>query len=280
MDLRFRPRLDGLEDRSLLSVTPEQVVAAYTRTVENTIELRDLAESLGKARTTSTINFLATKLPQVADQSRADAQVLGEYRAELEAQLAANPALNPVIGQFTGGIGFAQFEAIVNAAYADLYAIGFGAPPPSPPPPPPVVDTPPNFGDGPDTGTDTSNPSALPFSLTAPEWQNLSGGLRFWDVTPGTGETVQAGDTITAQYTGYLTDGTVFDTTRDDNQPLTADLVSNQLIEGWVRGLPGVKVGGTRRLDIPADLAYGNQSRPGLPPNSRLIFEIQIVSKS
>ena len=277
MDLRFRPRLDGLEDRSLLSVTPEQVVAAYTRTVETTAELRDLADTLGKPRTTETINFLAAELPRVADQSRADAQVLAEYRTLLLGQLPAIPAL----AQFTGGIGSAEFQATVNAAYADLFAIGFGAPPPSPPPPPPVVDTPPDFGVGPDDGTDgtdTSDPGALPFSLTAPEWQNLSGGLRFWDVTPGTGATVEAGDTITAQYTGYLTDGTVFDTSRDNNQPLTARLVNTELIEGWVRGLPGTRVGGTRRLDIPAELAYGDQAREGIPPNSRLIFEIEIVS--
>jgi len=82
------------------------------------------------------------------------------------------------------------------------------------------------------------------------------------------------GDTITARYTGYLTDGTIFDT----NNSFQTVLNNTNLIQGCVDGLDGIQVGGTRRLFIPAAQAYGSQTRPGIPANSDLVFEVAVLS--
>lgn len=100
--------------------------------------------------------------------------------------------------------------------------------------------------------------------------------LRFDDITPGTGDAVQAGDTVTIHYTGALaSDGTVFDSSVDSGQPATFPL--GNLIQGWQEGIPGMKVGGKRRLYIPAALGYGaSGSGSSIPPNSDLIFDIEL----
>lgn len=102
--------------------------------------------------------------------------------------------------------------------------------------------------------------------------------LQITDVVEGTGDTVQPGATITAHYTGALVkDGTIFQSSHDFGDPVTFGL--NQVIAGWTQGVPGMKVGGTRRLVIPAAQAYGAQSpAPNIPPNSDLVFDIELVS--
>lgn len=102
--------------------------------------------------------------------------------------------------------------------------------------------------------------------------------LEIIDVTPGTGEEVAAGATITAHYTGALVkNGTIFQSSKDFGSPATFGL--DQVISGWTQGVPGMKVGGVRRLVIPAELAYGAQSpAPNIPPNSDLVFDIELVS--
>lgn len=101
--------------------------------------------------------------------------------------------------------------------------------------------------------------------------------LQIVDLKEGTGEPVKAGATVTAHYTGALvSDGTIFQSSKDTGQPFTASL--NQLIPGWQEGIPGMKVGGTRRLIIPAAKAYGSQAQPGIPANSDLVFDIELVS--
>jgi FKBP-type peptidyl-prolyl cis-trans isomerase len=102
--------------------------------------------------------------------------------------------------------------------------------------------------------------------------------LKIIDLTEGTGEEVQAGATITAHYTGALAEnGTIFQSSHDFGQPATFGL--NQVISGWTQGVPGMKVGGKRRLLIPSVLAYGSQ-RPAsnIPPNSDMVFDIELVS--
>src|SRR5215217_1224355 len=98
---RFRPCLDGLEERTVPSASPAEIVAAYTRTYDNADEITHLSETLGRPRTTQTIQFLASNLSVVAAQSRTDAAVLAEYRAELQAAMVANPALVPSLSEFT-----------------------------------------------------------------------------------------------------------------------------------------------------------------------------------
>ena len=101
--------------------------------------------------------------------------------------------------------------------------------------------------------------------------------LQITDPIVGTGAEVKASDTITAHYTGALVaDGTIFQSSLDSGSPFTSAL--SGLIKGWQAGIPGMKVGGTRRLVIPAEQAYGSQSQSGIPANSDLVFDIQLIS--
>jgi FKBP-type peptidyl-prolyl cis-trans isomerase len=102
--------------------------------------------------------------------------------------------------------------------------------------------------------------------------------LEVQDIKEGTGDTVAPGARISAHYTGALAkDGTIFQSSHDFGRPISFGL--NQVIRGWTEGVPGMKIGGTRRLLIPADQAYGAQSpSAGIPPNSDLVFDIELVA--
>ncbi len=97
------------------------------------------------------------------------------------------------------------------------------------------------------------------------------------DTVVGTGEEVKPGDTVTAHYTGALAkDGTIFQSSHDSGSPIPFSL--NQVIKGWTDGVPGMKVGGKRRLIIPAEQAYGASSpSANIPANSDLVFDIELV---
>jgi FKBP-type peptidyl-prolyl cis-trans isomerase len=101
--------------------------------------------------------------------------------------------------------------------------------------------------------------------------------LQISDTTPGNGAEVKAGDTVTVNYTGALAkDGTIFESSLDSGQTATFGL--SEVIKGWTQGLPGMKVGGTRRLLIPAALAYGTSSPSAkIPANSDLVFDVTLV---
>lgn len=101
--------------------------------------------------------------------------------------------------------------------------------------------------------------------------------LQIIDVKEGTGDVVPEGATITAHYTGALCkDGTIFQSSHDFGEAITFPL--SGVIQGWTKGVPGMKVGGTRRLVIPSAQAYGPQSpSPNIPPNSDLVFDIELV---
>lgn len=102
--------------------------------------------------------------------------------------------------------------------------------------------------------------------------------LEIIEVEVGTGEEVQAGATITAHYTGALCkNGIIFQSSHDFGDAITFPL--NGVIKGWTLGVPGMKVGGTRRLIIPADMAYGASSpAKDIPANSDLVFDIDLVA--
>ena len=102
--------------------------------------------------------------------------------------------------------------------------------------------------------------------------------LQIIDLVEGTGAVVPENATITAHYTGALcTDGMIFQSSHDFGNPISFGL--NQVIAGWTKGVPGMKVGGTRRLIIPSAMAYGSvRAASNIPPNSDLVFDIELVS--
>jgi len=102
-------------------------------------------------------------------------------------------------------------------------------------------------------------------------------GLQIQDITVGTGAEAKSGNTITVNYLGTLTNGTKFDSSYDRNQPFTTQIGVGQVIKGWDEGMVGMKVGGKRKLTIPASLGYGSQDMGSIPPNSTLIFEVELL---
>ncbi len=103
-------------------------------------------------------------------------------------------------------------------------------------------------------------------------------GLKFEDLTIGEGEQATAGKRVTVHYTGWLENGTKFDSSHDRNQPFSFDLGRGQVIRGWDEGVEGMRVGGRRRLTIPPHLGYGARGAGGvIPPNATLIFEVELL---
>ena len=105
-----------------------------------------------------------------------------------------------------------------------------------------------------------------------------SGTVGVVDLVVGTGPTAAIGDTVTVNYVGTLTNGTKFDSSYDRNQPFTFRLGAGQVIAGWDQGVPGMRVGGRRRLTVPPSLGYGSSGYGPIPPNATLVFDIELVS--
>lgn len=101
--------------------------------------------------------------------------------------------------------------------------------------------------------------------------------LMIEDLIVGTGPTALAGDTVTVHYIGRLTNGQTFDNSYDRGQPYTFVLGANQVIPGFEQGVLGMKVGGKRRITIPPSLGYGSQQNGVIPPNSTLVFEVDLI---
>ncbi len=107
----------------------------------------------------------------------------------------------------------------------------------------------------------------------------VAGELMIEDLTEGSGQTAAAGDNVLVHYTGWLTDGSKFDSSLDRGQPFGFQLGAGRVIAGWDQGVAGMKVGGSRRLTIPPELAYGDRAVGGglIPANSTLIFEVELL---
>jgi FKBP-type peptidyl-prolyl cis-trans isomerase len=103
-------------------------------------------------------------------------------------------------------------------------------------------------------------------------------GLEYLDVVVGTGAVANAGQQVSVHYTGWLADGSSFDSSVSRGQPFAFALGRGQVIKGWDEGVSGMRIGGKRRLIIPAALGYGARGAPGaIPPNATLIFDVELL---
>ena len=106
-------------------------------------------------------------------------------------------------------------------------------------------------------------------------------GLEIEDQIVGDGDEAIAGQTVEVHYTGWLTDGTKFDSSHDRNQTFSFKLGGGQVIAGWDQGVAGMKIGGARKLTIPPDLGYGERGAGGvIPPNATLVFKVELIGLS
>ena len=104
--------------------------------------------------------------------------------------------------------------------------------------------------------------------------------LKKEDLTVGTGDEAKPGAKVKVHYTGWLTNGTKFDSSVDRHEPFEFKLGAGMVIKGWDEGVKGMKVGGKRKLTIPSDMAYGAQGAGPIPPNSTLVFEVELLGVS
>ncbi|MCG6875422.1 MAG: FKBP-type peptidyl-prolyl cis-trans isomerase [Betaproteobacteria bacterium] len=108
--------------------------------------------------------------------------------------------------------------------------------------------------------------------------QTTASGLIIEELAVGAGDAAVAGQTVTVHYTGWLTDGRKFDSSKDRNDPFEFPLGARHVIAGWDEGVQGMKVGGRRKLTIPPALGYGARGAGGvIPPNATLVFEVELL---
>jgi peptidylprolyl isomerase len=137
----------------------------------------------------------------------------------------------------------------------------------------------PNSGAGAGEAAGTSTEAAgAAGQAVAPSGKEVTtpSGLKYIDLKVGTGASPQAGQTVTVDYTGWLTNGTKFDSSVDRGTLLEIPIGVGQVIKGWDEGLMSMKVGGKRKLIIPPQLGYGPQGSGPIPPNSTLVFEVEL----
>jgi peptidyl-prolyl cis-trans isomerase A (cyclophilin A) len=124
-------------------------------------------------------------------------------------------------------------------------------------------------------GSDSSPPSA---SAGASSAQAADGGLGIEELVVGDGPEAAVGDKVKVHYRGTLTDGTEFDSSKKHDRPFDFKIGAGRVIKGWDQGVPGMKVGGKRKLTVPAKLGYGERGHPPvIPANATLLFEIELL---
>lgn len=121
--------------------------------------------------------------------------------------------------------------------------------------------------------TDTKSTS----SKTSEKDSKMTDKLEIVDSKVGDGAEAKAGMMVTVHYTGTLTDGSKFDSSKDRNKPFEFKLGAGHVIKGWDQGVEGMKIGGIRKLTIPSDLGYGPRGQGPIPPNATLVFEVELL---
>jgi FKBP-type peptidyl-prolyl cis-trans isomerase len=122
----------------------------------------------------------------------------------------------------------------------------------------------------------TSCSKSAPTQVSGPGTTTAS-GLQYWDVKAGAGAVAAPGKTVSVHYTGWLADGTKFDSSVDRHEPYQFMLGAQRVILGWDEGVAGMKVGGQRQLRIPPALGYGSRPNGPIPANSTLIFDVELL---
>jgi peptidylprolyl isomerase len=121
---------------------------------------------------------------------------------------------------------------------------------------------------------------ASSLNINLSQFTRLESGVYIQDVTVGSGATIASGDSVAVGYTGWLVNGTQFDTNQGSGTPFRFKVGAKQVIDGWEVGVVGMRVGGTRRLIIPSTLAYGRSgSPPSIPSNAVLVFSVTMAQK-
>src|SRR5579863_4202070 len=127
------------------------------------------------------------------------------------------------------------------------------------------------------TSAPSTTSTSSPTKVNGPPPTTAS-GLQYWDIVVGSGATAAPGNTVKVHYTGFLTTGEKFDSSRDRGEPFSFPLGTGQVIKGWDEGVAGMKVGGKRQLRIPPELGYGASGASGaIPPNATLIFDVELL---
>lgn len=131
-------------------------------------------------------------------------------------------------------------------------------------------------------GSDSGDPTKVKYApslgVDLNAMNRSASGLYTQDLVVGTGTEATNGRILQVHYTGWLPDGTLFDTSRDTGQTFSFTLGQGRVIRGWEEGLVGMRVGGQRRLVIPSELGYGDTGSGSIPPNSVLIFDVELMS--
>lgn len=129
-----------------------------------------------------------------------------------------------------------------------------------------------------------ANPSTQKSTTTTPtesramDTNSNNPEFKVEDIEVGNGREVKSGDTVVMHYTGTLTDGTKFDSSLDRGTPFETQIGVGRVIQGWDEGVPGMKIGGKRKLTIPPDMGYGaGGAGDAIPPNATLIFEVELL---